>query len=743
MRIPFLIAICSIALPTVLAGNAPALTPSGQSRPTALAYERVSGAGIPSVRVYNFTDARKGFVLYSDDKIIGYCPEGDFDVNTAPPALVAMLASIPETVADADNGQWSPVAPLQNGKGYVMWNQDSPFNDMCPEYEMGKRSPSGCVATAMAQMMYYHQWPVKGQGSHTYSPAVLYGNTLTADFENTEYGWDRMVPYYTTSADEESRRAVAELMLHCGVAVDMVYYTQSGATDYDVPPALVDYFGYDRSLAYRKREHYTSYEWLRIIHDELLAGRPVLAYGKSSMGGHAFVFDGMDADGFIHVNWGWGGMSNGYFNTSVLTPPVQGIGGADGGFNYSQRIITGIRPADMDNPGDYHVEITLTEAVSPARKKIRQGEEVKMKLSGKVYNHGWRDAEFDYALLLTDAKGEIVKVFEGPQGNRLAVDATDYAPDFGVVNFPVLEAGEYMLTPAVRACGAEGAWIPMRDEYIGYPGCIKVTATDEEILFAEYDYFDLKALDTVVPDVIWSGLPTLITTDIVNEGDVEYHGEIRAAVFDGKAEVATTSNYIIDLLPGETTSLRFTDSFNVAEGEYSLALVNDDGQKVSTPVAVIVKPVSELGTISSASKVTVVESTPDKVKVKAHLQADAMFQGLLYAFIYDEAGNLQQGCLYPEFISLNDDEEKELTLEGEFENGFPGRNYLLKLAVYCQDKYTFLEDDDSSVVFTLGGISAVDHIQEVESDEYKYYDFNGFEVDPAITRIYKKVKVNK
>ena len=118
-------------------------------------------------------------------------------------------------------------------------------------------------------------------------------------------------------------------MLHCGIAVEMVYYNQSGATDYDVPPALVNYFGYDRGLAYRKREHYTSSEWLRIIHDELQEGRPVLAYGKSSMGGHAFIFDGMDDAGFIHVNWGWGGLYDGYFALSSLSP--------DSESNYSNR----------------------------------------------------------------------------------------------------------------------------------------------------------------------------------------------------------------------------------------------------------------------------------------------------------------------------------------------------------------------------------------------------------------------
>ena len=748
MRATLLSAILFGTVPAVIAGGVPDMGAVFKGRAKSLAYQRVSADGRGNVSVYNFTDAGKGFVLYWGDKVMGYSLDGSFDVRTAPPALVAMLEAMPGSDTAGDNGVWTAVAPLQNDKGYVMWNQDSPFNDLCPEYELGKKAPSGCVATAMAQVMFYHKWPEKGTGSHTYSPAVLVGNTITADFGNTEYKWDAMIPYYADGLSapgftgEESRAAVAELMLHCGVSVDMVYYTQSGATDYDVPPALVNYFGYDRGLAYRKREHYTSSEWLGVIHDELEAGRPVLAYGRSSSGGHAYVFDGMDANGFIHVNWGWGGMSNGYFNTSALTPPTQGIGGSDGGFNYSQRIITGIKPAASELT-DYHVELTSNEALWVGKKKIAQGEDVKVKLTGKVYNHGWRDAEFDYALILVDANGEVVKVVEGPAGKSLAVNASDYAPDFGTVNFGIVEPGEYTLAPAVRMTGGDGGWIPVRDEYIGYPNRLRVTATADDITFDSPDYFDLRAYDTEVPEVIWAGLPTLITTDIANDGDVEYHGEIRAVIFNGNSEVASTSNYIIDLAPGCSTHIRFTDSFRAAEGQYTLAFVNDDGQKVSAPVPVRVEAAPELGEVSSASKVLVSEASVSNVTVKAEVKSDSMFQGLLYAFIFNEKGGVQTGCLYPEYISLNGSEEKVVTMSGEFENGQPGKTYMVQLATYSNRGYTFLDDEDSKAMFTLEGPSSVNTIETDADAGYIYYDFNGFEVDPERAKFYKKVKINR
>ncbi|MBD5290395.1 MAG: hypothetical protein HDS26_06905 [Bacteroides sp.] len=747
MRLPLLLSIF-LTVPSSMLASGPVADASLKSRPTTLAYQRISADGLSRLRIYNFNDERKGFVLYSGEDVVGYSPEGNFSEESAPPALMAMLESfsapeVPE--AAEETGKWDAVAPLENGRGYAMWNQDAPFNDLCPDYELGKRAPTGCVATAMAQVMFYHQWPLKGTGSHTYSPFVLHGNTLTGDFENTLYRWDAMIPNYGSGMagadNEDSRAAVAELMLHCGIAVEMVYYTQSGATDYDVPPALVNYFGYDRGMAYRQREHYNSTEWLEIINRELREGRPVLAYGKSASGGHAFVFDGMDSDGFIHVNWGWGGMSNGYFNTSVLTPPMQGIGGADGGFNYSQRIITGIRPAGAV-PGDYHVEITSTEGLTAGRKKIKQGEEVKIKFSGKVYNRGWRDAEFDYALLLVDSEGKTMKVMEGPAGHSLAVDANEYAPDFGNISFGVLDEGEYTLVPAVRATDAEGEWIPVRDEYIGYPNTLRVSATESEIAFESFDYFDLSTESLDVPEVIWANLPTLITTEIVNKGDSEYHGEIRAVLYNGNSIAASTSNYLIDLVPGESTSIRFTDAFNIAAGEYTLSLLNDDGQKISSPVTVTVKEVVKLGNVSSCAKVAVVESSPELVSVKGVLKADAMFQGLLYAFLFDANGNTELGCLYPEFISLDTANELEVVLKGEFENGIPGKEYQIQLAVYSQDNYTFLKDEDSTVNFILAGGAGVSGVTEKESSEYRYYDFNGLEVDPKETRLYKKVKIS-
>jgi len=706
------------------------------ARPRTVAYDRMTADGLSHLRVYNVADG--GFVLTRGDQLIGYSDTGHFDAATAAPAMLDMLEAWQQAPASSTTAEETQVAvaPLLSD---IAWNQDAPYNDLCPLYDMTTRCPTGCVATAMAQVMYYHRWPLQGTGSHSYQPAVLAGNTLSADFGATTYQWDAMLPNYATATApangytmDQSRYAVAQLMQHCGIAVDMVYYTQSGATDYDVPPALITYFGYDRSLAYRKREHYSTADWLQIIHDELAASRPVLAYGRASSGGHAYVFDGMDEQGFIHVNWGWGGMSNGYFQTSALTPAAQGIGGSDGGFNYSQRIITGIRPAD-GTTHDYDVELTSTEGLTTSKPKIAQGADVTIRLSGKVINHGWRDADFDYALLLVDADGQIVSIIEGPTAKTLAKDATDYAPTFGTVNFGTLPEGNYTLYPACRMTGGKEAWLRIRDNYIGYVNRLDVTATATEISFHQPDYFRLKATDMEAPATIYSGTPTLITVTIGNEGDVEYHGEVKAQLRQGSSIVSTTSNYIIDLLPGATTQIRFTDSFKAEAGSYTLCVVDDDGTIISARQTVSVTEKPTTGTVLATLPMTVDKTLRGAMQTTATVTVDGgFFRGLLYTFILSEDGKTEMGCLFPEYIMLDaQGSTQEVVMTGTMENGFPGRTYLAQLAVYDGTSYIFLTDDNAKQTFVLDSPSGIASPTVRPSSASQCYDLSGRRINPA------------
>ena len=239
------------------------------------------------------------------------------------------------------------VAPLIKTK----WRQEAPFNNDVQKDANGNPYLVGCVAITMTQIMRYHKYPTKGKGSNTYS---MNGETLTADFSASPYQWDKMLLSYDKGkyTDEEAK-AVSELMRQVGISVNMDYkpnfsssYTKSAQN------ALINNFGYNPNMNRYTRNYYSEQEWMDMVYKELSEQRPIYYSGNDSKGknGHAFVIDGYNADGQVHVNWGWGGFEDGYFDIGILTP--QG----NGDYSYKQDMITDIQPAQ---DGQWKSHLTL------------------------------------------------------------------------------------------------------------------------------------------------------------------------------------------------------------------------------------------------------------------------------------------------------------------------------------------------------------------------------------------------
>ena len=228
-----------------------------------------------------------------------------------------------------------PVAPLVKTR----WDQGAPYNRMCPKVD-GIPTYTGCMATSMAQVINCHRpAATPGRGIHTYE----WGDgTLSFDY-GTAFDWDNMLDTYTATSPEVSCDAVASLMYACGVSVNMNYSTTaSGSTSPQIVSALVNRFGLDRGADYVMRGFFPSAEWDAMIYAELEAGRPVIYNGQSATGGHSFVCDGYDRDGYYHFNWGWSGLSDGYFRLTLLNPGNEGAGGSGAAYNTSQEAIIGI-----------------------------------------------------------------------------------------------------------------------------------------------------------------------------------------------------------------------------------------------------------------------------------------------------------------------------------------------------------------------------------------------------------------
>ncbi|MBO4503575.1 MAG: C10 family peptidase [Bacteroidales bacterium] len=295
--------------------------------------------------ILNFDD---GFlVLAADDAVepvLAYSFTGHFYEETAAPGALFMLNEYKNSIKTARGenlratseiqNQWdaikykSPndtvvvvVSPLITAK----WNQNKYYNWYSPidnESPAGynSRTPNGCVAVAMAQIMYYYRYPEQGTGSHT--NYTDYGN-FYVNFGQQRYCYEAMEDQLIHHNDE-----VAKLIFHCATSVNMQYSAEgSGAYSQDVPEAVRTYFGYSSNCEYRSKYSYNTSQWRQMLKNELNIKHPIYYSGYSQEGGHAFVCDGYNSDNLFHFNFGWGGSSNGFYTVSSYgSNPVNGYG---------------------------------------------------------------------------------------------------------------------------------------------------------------------------------------------------------------------------------------------------------------------------------------------------------------------------------------------------------------------------------------------------------------------------------
>ncbi len=298
----------------------------------------------------------EGFVIVSGDDqtidVLGYCEEGSFNYSQLPPQLQDLLAVYAQQILAIQNGAAVQKAPATHAKVETFmdckWSQGSPYNNLCP-LDGGNRSVTGCVATAMAQILYYNR-----EKSVTETQAAIPGfSTYTKGIQvsgipaGSPIDWENMKATYGSATDLQ-RTAVAQLMLYCGVSVHMDYTSSSsGAQISEVVDACKNYFGYGSSVKMIYNDSYTEDDWDATVYRELAAGRPVYLGGYNSSAGHAFLTCGYENKRYW-INWGWGGQSDGYYYLTNLTPgDGQGIGGSSDGYNAGRTAIIGLEPENF------------------------------------------------------------------------------------------------------------------------------------------------------------------------------------------------------------------------------------------------------------------------------------------------------------------------------------------------------------------------------------------------------------
>lgn len=425
--------------------------------------------------VYNAGTAGDGYVIVSgDDRVIpvlGYSDSGYFDPTDVPENMQSWLDEYAEQIEQLDkmgiNKPYHAAAPQYITGSAIspliksQWAQGSPFNANMPMLTSSLRAVTGCVATAMAQVMYFFKSPAKATQSipaYTSKTRSISRPALSP----VTFQWSSMKNYYSSS---ETSSAVATLLNYCAQSVEMDFQIDnngnatSSANSYVAASAFANYFGYGACRHYT-RSSYTRNEWETLVYNELKAGRPVYYHGQKLKGGHAFICDGFDGKGMFHINWGWRGSSDGFFALNILNPEEQGTGGIVGsdGYGNSQGMIINFKPSTT-NTVSYQLSISDTRVygASTLTRSSSSGNFSNINITGTFSNETNNTMSPDFGWGLYQ-NGELVKVVFNSYTTDIKpsyyISRKEYSLSFG----SGLSNGTYELHAIYRKHGSNDAW---------------------------------------------------------------------------------------------------------------------------------------------------------------------------------------------------------------------------------------------------------------------------------------------
>ncbi|QUB45347.1 thiol protease/hemagglutinin PrtT [Prevotella scopos JCM 17725] len=596
---------------------------------------------------YIFNDeAGKGFVVIAGDdkmgKVLAYSKEASINMANLNPEARYLFDTYQQvyeelsknktltTRAGAATKAADAVQPLLKSK----WGQDYPYSKQT-------RYMTGCVATAVAQVMYYHKWPTKGKGQESYT--VKFDNTVrSADFTKSHYDWDNMLlDYNRRNITTKQEDAVALLMNDVGIATNMQYTDRaSGTQSYMAERALRNYFDYDAAMVTRSYEGVDNF--IEIVKEELRNGFPLYISGDSKTGGgHAWVCDGFDEEDRFHMNFGWNGQANGYYSLATLNVTSTGseFNGAQHSFNRRLHVIAihpnkpGTPKIDADiayqSPNinfDYGSDMAF---VGDAPTTLSATAKV---MYSRFINQSQSELVGDIGLGIYDQEGKLVKVTPYGQDGRKIFTKDRFVFNEGkwvsggviddkitfTLDFTTLTDGIYSLYPIAARTqedGTLGAWARMK----------KAPRIVMKVKNGNISYLELPSTTTAYQlttnpgfdNKVMPGEPNVLRLNIRKLDANFFNGTIKAELINSENKVVftTQTDEIVDFDVYTTKRVRmpFNLPYDIASGTYHLRTTITNADNVSCQVR------------ENASQ------KPYTLTIEAKSQADIFSNAIVYA----------------------------------------------------------------------------------------------------------------
>ena len=661
-----------------------------------LALEAKSKTNATDYFVFN-NGSNNGYIIVAGDDravpVLGYSDEGSFDPSSMPDGLRYMLEvysqemqylrSNPNALAAEPSLARNPeVKPLLT----CNWGQTDPFNRQCPTYTTKEgevlMSATGCVATAAAQVMYYHRWPDVGVGSNTYE--LKDERELYADFAHP-FDWDNIISNYIAGKyTDEQANAVARLMSDCGIACNMQYGSSSSASAHWMMDGMRKFFKYNKGMKFAMRGTKTITEWEELIFNELNNKRPILYSGFAQTGGHSFVLDGYNAEGYYHFNWGWTSRSNGYFVITSLNPRDQGTGSWEGGYNSAQSMILNAYPDNGDPEPESYLEITI-DKFEPTKESVTLGESVAIDRYGMMgAGHGYgRLVDITTAFVLTDQNNNIVEVYPESERNLTMSLGTRYTNTIDrnnarkITPSTSLANGDYRLHFMYKSSDADIEQYRPYDHSATTTGYWNAHVENGQMVFTEAKVgnpnLSVESFD--YPQEVGDNTFFNATMKLTNTSD-EYNGPIRIAV--KKTEATQYDNFFVTQvdIPKNGNLLVKCELFPPrGSGSYQLIIRDEHDNTIGGPYPLTLAP-NEGYDLEAVSQLTVGDyyMTPDNINATINIKniGTGEYVGPIYYRIMENGNNRLKGN--SEVVKIAAGETRTINFKTVFE-GLPDTEY--------------------------------------------------------------------